>query len=320
MTAEKKSAHLVDPDLKKMTDELQELHLTYQTLTSVRLAFNEQVETVTIMKDLPVTITEKRIPGPTDEPDVRVIIFTPTNAPAPRPGYLHIHGGGMVLRSADVSNVDNAVLATNLGCTVVSVDYRLAPETKHPGQVEDCYAALKWMHGNAHGLGVDSNRVAIGGESAGGGIAAGLAVLVRDRGEVKIVFQRLQSPMLDDRTCVAEPHPYSGEYSWSIENNRFGWMALLGREPGGEGVSPYASAPRAEDLAGLPSTFISVGALDLFIDECIDFSKLLIRAGVPTELHVYPGAHHAAWQVPEARVTIAENRDRLEALRRVFFG
>ncbi|MGG3471269.1 alpha/beta hydrolase [Neobacillus pocheonensis] len=319
MMTVKKSAYLVDPDLKKMTDDMQELHLTYKTLARVREAFNEQVD-VSIPEGLPVEVTEKQVPGPPGAPDVRIILFTPIHAPAPRPGYLHIHGGGMVLRSADDCNKDNAVLATTLGCTVVSVDYRLAPETKHPGQVEDCYAALKWMHLNANEIGVDLERIAIGGESAGGGIAACLAVLARDQGEVNIIFQRLQSPMLDDRTCVAEPHPYTGEYSWSPDNNRFGWQALLGCESGGEGVSPYASAPRAEDLSGLPPAFISVGAIDLFVDECMDFAKRLIRAGVPTELHVYPGAHHAAWQVSEARVTIAEYRDRLEALRRGFFG
>lgn len=319
MTTEKNSAHLVDPDLKSITDEIPELHLSYETLATAREQFYAQLD-VQIPRELPVEVTEKLVPGPPGAPDVRVIIFTPTSVTEPRPGYFHVHGGGMVMRSADMSNAENAVLAAELGCTVVSVDYRLAPEATHPGPVEDCYAALKWMHEHAHELGVDPEKIAIGGESAGGGIAAGLALLVRDRGEVKLVFQRLQSPMLDDRTCVTEPHPYAGEYCWTAENNRFGWRALLGCDPGGEGVSPYASAPRAEDLSGLPSTFISIGAIDLFVDECIDYAKRLIRAGVPAELHVYPGAHHAAELVKEARVTIAENRSRLEALRRAFFG
>jgi acetyl esterase/lipase len=197
------------------------------------------------------------------------------------------------------------------------VDYRLAPETPHPGPVEDCYAALKWLYTHADELGVDPKRIAIGGASAGGGLAAALGLLTRDRGEVPLVFQLLIYPMLDDRTVTTtDPHPYTGEFIWTAEANRFGWRSLLGQEPGGPDVSPYAAAARAESLAGLPSTFISVGALDLFLEEDIEYARRLIRAGVPTELHVYPGAYHGFNLTADAQVSQVAARDQLAALKR----
>ncbi|WP_199558852.1 alpha/beta hydrolase [Paenibacillus antibioticophila] len=314
----KKSAHLVDPDLKAHTDLLPDMILSPETLAQARQQIKQWI--VPNPGNIPVNMTVEFIPGPVGAPDVRIIIFTPHNSPAPRPVYLQIHGGGMVTGTADMGNVANAALAAEMGCTVVSVDYRLAPENPHPAPIEDCYVALKWVHSHAQELGVDNERIAIGGESAGGGLAASLAVLARDRGEVKIIFQRLVIPMLDDRTCVGASHPYNGEYGWTIQNNYFGWKSLLGHEPGIDGVSPYASAPRATELSGLPPTFISIGAIELFLDECLDYAKRLIHAGVPTELHVYPGVHHLAYIAPDARFHQAHNKAMNDALRRAFYG
>lgn len=210
-------------------------------------------------------------------------------------------------------------IVSTIGCVAVSVDYRLAPETPHPGPVEDCYAALTWLYTHAEELGVDTTRIALAGASAGGGLAAGLAVLTRDRGEVPLAFQLLIYPMLDDRTVTStEPHPHTGEYIWTPEANRFGWTALLGQEPGGTGVSPYAAAARADHLEGLPPTFISVGALDLFLEEDMEYARRLMRAGVPTELHVYPGAFHGFNMVADAKVSQAMARDQFDALARAF--
>jgi triacylglycerol lipase len=140
---------------------------------------------------------------------------------------------------------------------------------------------------------------------------------VRVRGEYTLAFQHLIYPMIDDRTCVTwSPNPYAGEFIWSPESNRFGWKSLLGFEPGGEGVSPYAAAARATDLAGLPPTYISVGALDLFIDENLEFARRLIRAGVPTELHVYPGAYHGFDLDPTPRVSQTSGQNSVAALAR----
>lgn len=204
------------------------------------------------------------------------------------------------------------------GCTVVSVDYRLAPDTAHPGPIEDGYAALAWFHANAAALGVDSSRIAVGGDSAGGGLAAALALLARDRGEFPICFQMLSYPMIDDRTTVNEdPHPYTGEFVWDGAANHFGWRSLLGEAPGSPGISPYAAAARAERLDGLPPAFIGVGALDLFLDEDMEYARRLLRAGVPTELHVYPGAYHGFdLSVDDAAVSKQYRRDIVQALKR----
>jgi triacylglycerol lipase len=148
-------------------------------------------------------------------------------------------------------------------------------------------------------------------------LAAALGLLARDRGEIALAFQLLIAPMLDDRTCtLAEPHPYTGEFIWTREANRFGWTSLLGQEPGVPDVSPYAAAARAEHLEGLPATFINVGALDLFLEEDIEYARRLTRAGVPTEFHIYPGAYHGFRMVADAQVTQTAARDQLAALKR----
>lgn len=241
-----------------------------------------------------VACEQKLVPGPPRAPEVRVLVYTPPGgATTPRPAFLHIHGGGYVLGTPEIGDAANRSLCAELGCVVVSVDYRLAPETRFPGALEDCYCALAWLHVNAGQLGVDRDRIAIGGESAGGGHAAALAILTRDRGEYRVCLQSLDSPMLDDRTgSTAEPHPYCGEFIWTAGDNRFGWRALLGVEPGAPDVPAGAVPARVADLRGLPPAFIFVGALDLFMEEDLEYARRLTRAGVSTELHVIPGAFH----------------------------
>ena len=168
-------------------------------------------------------------------------------------------------------------------------------------------------------MGIDPERIAIGGGSAGGGLAAALGLLARDRGRLRVAFQVLLVPMLDDRTVVsADPHPYTGEFIWTPLNNQVGWTALLGGAPGGDGVSPYAAPARAESLVGLPPTYISTGSLDLFLEENLEYARRLIRAGAPTELHVYPGAYHGFSRAASARVSKAYKRDMFQALQRAF--
>jgi len=234
------------------------------------------------------------------------------------PAILHIHGGGYVLGTADMTNAANAATALNLGCVIASVDYRLAPETPFPGPLEDCYAALRWLHAAAQDLVIDATRVAVAGESAGAGIAAGLALFARDRGDAPICFQCLVYPMLDDRTNAENTAPYAGEFVWNGDSNRFGWRAYLGRAPGGADVPYYAAAARAPDLSGLPPAFISVGALDLFVDEDIAYARRLNHAGVATELHVYPGGFHGFPLAPGTYLATIAERDRIDALRRAF--
>ena len=271
----------------------------------MRVMLAELAKSRTVPSDVSdISILERMVPGHQSAPDVRVILYRPETIKAPLPAFLHIHGGGYVMGSPEMTAENSIALVREIGCIVVAVDYRLAPETRFPGSLEDCYAALKWLRQNARDLGVDPGRIAIGGESAGGGLAAALALLARDRGEVPVIFQLLIYPMIDDRTVVRHDLGDSlGEFIWTRESNRFGWESLLGVSPGAESVSRYAAAARAESLAGLPPAFISVGSLDLFLEEDVTYASRLLRAGVPTELHVYAGAFHGFEMVPEADVT-----------------
>jgi acetyl esterase/lipase len=306
--------HLVDPELAPIIEQIPRLDLTDDNLAQVR----EYQWPTPPLSDAVIassTIESRFVPGPPGGPDVRVLIYKPNSATRPLGCILHIHGGGYVV--GNVQMMDSALrnFVHDLGCAIVTVDYRIAPETIFPGAVEDCYAALRWLFAEADTLGVDRDRIGVMGESAGGGLAAAFALLARDRGEYRLAFQHLNCPMLDDRTGVSDsPNTYTGEFVWTRQSNHYGWRALLGKEPGGPAVSPYASAARAADLAGLPPTFINVGTLDLFVDEDIDYAHRLIRAGVPTELHVYPGGFHGfdAWG---SAISRRASEDRLAWLR-----
>jgi acetyl esterase/lipase len=308
---------MVDPELLEMLETMPSFDLTDETLLLAR----EGILTVLLpLEDYArpeVSVEERKIPGPAGAPEIGVIIYRPLNVQGPLPVYLNIHGGGYVMGIAAINGPANVRTAAEVGCMVVSVDYRLAPEAPAPAGVEDCYAALAWVHKNAAELGIDRNRIAIGGESAGGGLAAALALLVRDRAEYPICFQLLIYPMLDDRTATKEPeNPHVGEFVWNKPSNLFAWRAHLGKEPGHADVSPYAAPARAKDLAGLAPAYICVGALDLFLEEDMDYTRRLLRAGVPTELHIYPGAYHGFNVSPEAKVSRAAERESREALAR----
>ena len=311
------SRHLVDPELAAFLDLIPSTPLTAESLATNRARTAAMLASLSVPDYPNLTVRERYVPGPSGAPDVRIFLYQPTLTPQSTAGLLWLHGGGYVGGNVDLEDVRARAMAAELGCVMVSVDYRLAPETPFPGSVEDCYAALRWLHANAGALGVDTGRLAVGGGSAGGGLAAALALLARDRAEIPLVFQVLIAPMLDDRTVTIErPHPYTGEFVWTRESNRFGWTALLGQEPGSDGISPYAAAARAEHLAHLPPAFIAVGALDLFLEENMAYARRLIHAGVPTELHVYPGAYHGFQLVPSAWMTQAAARDQISAIRR----
>lgn len=239
------------------------------------------------------------IPGPRGAPDVRIYIINDSAGGAPRPAILHAHGGGFVLGSAQGSLRTVQGAAQALDCVVVSVDYRLAPDTPFPGALEDNYAALKWLHAHAEELGVDVSRIAVMGESAGGGHAAMLAIAARDRGEIRLAYQALVYPMLDDRTgSTRKTPPYQGAIMWTPQNNRFGWSSFLGVEAGSPRV-PYGSVPaRVQNLHGLPPTFIGVGSIDLFVDEDIEYARRLVDAGTSVTLNVVPGAFHSFDEIP----------------------
>lgn len=317
------SKHLIDPEIADLLEVSPTLNLSTETLAGVREMMGAPVEDAPDPQALypDVTTTEHLVPGAEGDPGVRVLYYEPKNKATSAAALVWIHGGGYVIGSADTDEILCRRIASETGSVVASVDYRLAPETKAPGLIEDCYAALRWVHSSASDLGVDTSRVAVGGASAGGGLAACLAILARDRGEFPVAYQLLIYPMLDDRTCSSRhAHPFAGEFLWTASDNVFGWTSILGHEPGGADVSPYTAAARVEDTSGLPPAFISVGALDLFLEEDVDYARRLISTGVPTELHVYPGAYHAYDLNAEARVTNAYFRDFLGALGRAFNG
>jgi acetyl esterase/lipase len=253
-------------------------------------------------------------------PDVPVTVIGAGRSGAPRPAVLHIHGGGMILGRVGDTIVASQKLAAELDCVVVEVDYRLSPETPFPGPLEDCYTALGWLYDNAPALGVDPRRIAIMGESAGGGLAAMLAIAARDRGRIPVRYQVLIYPMLDDRTgSVRRVPPFIGTIGWNEAGNRFGWSSFLGRPAGSAGVPEGAVPARVERLAGLPPAFIGVGTLDLFVDEDIAFAGRLVQAGVPTQLHVTPDAYHGFdFIAPGSRAATAFTRAWKSALRAAF--
>lgn len=307
----------VDPELLPLLDAVPTLTLSANILSAAR-ADPRLPMPAPDPSSAAVEMTYLKAPGRDGAPDAGVIVYRPPGVDERLPCVLHIHGGGFVMGSAAASEGSHRMVAALLRCVIVTVDYRLAPETVFPGAIEDCYAALAWTFDNAAALGIDPARIGVAGESAGGGLAAALALLARDRGDYPLAFQHLTYPMLDDRTCtIADPHPHTGAFIWTADSNRFGWRALLGAEPGGEDVSPYAAPARATDLARLPPAYITTGGLDLFVDEGLDYARRLMRAGVPVELHVYPGAFHAFQLASTAAVSIQARRDSLAALNRL---
>lgn len=317
MQAEKKcSEHLIDPEVRGILDVMGSMSMSQESYMMIR----EQMATTSnsdITEKYDVELEEIYVDNLFDESKVRLIVIKPKNTTAEKHPLLYsIHGGGMVIGNAEMDNEFHAFLAHNYNFIGVSVDYRLAPEHTQPAQLHDCYSGIKWCIDNAVDLNIDTDKIALSGVSAGAGLAGGLALYIRDLKEFDIHHLRLLIPMLDDRTASEEPTPYNGEFAWTNESNYFGWKSVLNQEPGSEGISPYYSPARADLLAGLPSTYLCVGAIELFTEETLDFSKRLIREGVPTELHVYPGYHHLAVGVPDAYHSKRESENNLNALLR----
>lgn len=242
-----------------------------------------------LSRDGTYTVEERTLPGA----DVALLICLPKHAAAPTSAIYHIHGGGMIVGDNCFGLVEMMNLAEPLGMAVISVEYGLAPEHPHPGPVEDCYAGLVWASAHAHELTIDPERIVVGGMSAGGGLAAGVALMARDRNGPAILGQLLLSPMLDDRNDSPSARQMRGRGIWDSSSNETGWNALLGDGVrGGPDVSPYAAPSRAADLSGLPPAFIDVGSAETFRDEDVAYASRLWQAGGRAELHVWPGGFH----------------------------
>jgi acetyl esterase/lipase len=288
------------PDLRRIARYLPKQAVTPVTLPIVRML------TRRMGRRTPDGVEALTLPS-----GVGVRLYRPAAASGPGPALLWIHGGGYVIGTPAQDDVLCRRFARELGATVVSVDYRLAPEHPYPAPLEDCYAALKWL---ATLPAVDPARLAIGGASAGGGLAAALALLVRDRGEVPLVAQLLVYPMLDDRTTDRDDLDKPGLRLWNRSSNRFGWDAYLGDADRDEAVPA-----RLDDLSGLPPAWIGVGTLDLFYEEDLVYAERLRAAGVPCRVEVVEGAFHGFdGIVPKAEVSMSFFRSQCALLRDAF--
>jgi acetyl esterase/lipase len=311
----------VNAELSPFIGLLPSIDFGSNSLAEIRANMDLAARDASTDNPFPVNVEAATVPGISGNPDINVVIYQPVEQAVARSAILHIHGGGYVIGSPYIMDVANRQLAVELDCVVVSVAYRLAPESVFPAAIDDCYAALSWLFKNADSLGIDATKVGVKGESAGGGLAAAVALMARDRGEFSLVCQSLMAPMLDDRTCIrTDLSAYSGELIWTPDSNRFGWTAMLGQAPDSGDVSAYAAPARALDLSALPSTFIAVGSLDLFLEENLDYAKRLAAAGVPVELRVFPGAFHGFDMIPGVAIAERARRASQESLRRALFS
>ncbi|MGE0387729.1 MAG: alpha/beta hydrolase [Gammaproteobacteria bacterium] len=311
----------LDPETRAAIEALAPKH--WRNLPAARTTFLESMAAMAAQSPRVTGVRSEdfRTPGPAGAPEVMVRVYMPEDRPAVLPGLFWIHGGGYIVGNVGMDDVRMRHLALKVGCVVVSVEYRLAPEHPYPAPIEDCYTGLAWMHAHAAALGVDPRRIAVGGASAGGGLAAALALLARDRAQIPLAFQLLIYPMLDDRNATPASHAIVDPRVWNRDANLFGWECYLGGRAGGDDVPCHAAAGRATDLAGLPPAFVAVGGLDLFVDEDIDYARRLNQAGVATELVVYPGAVHGFdGYAPTARISRRFQSDLRAALGRALHG
>ena len=279
----------IDPAIASVLSALPtSVPLTIDSLPEARTASQEMM--AAIPRSEAIARTDYIAPGPIGAPDVPIRVHHPAGVIGSLPCVYSMHGGGYVLGSYDMDDHFFGWLCSRMNVVGVSVDYRLAPDTPFPGPLQDCYAGLRWVVANADQIGVDPNHIGIAGTSAGGGLAAALALLSRDRSELNIAFQLLIYPMLDDR-AMTESSNWDVPI-WDSTRNRFGWSSYLGDLHGTDDVPSYAAPARASNLEGLPPASIWVGSSDLFCDEDILYAQRLIDAGVSTELHVYPEAPH----------------------------
>ncbi|MFE5581798.1 alpha/beta hydrolase [Kitasatospora sp. NPDC056531] len=264
-------------------------------------------------------VAELSVPRADGEGDVTLVSARPAGVRGALPLLYYLHGGGMVTGNA--WSVLPRLLrgwALPLGLAVVSVEYRLAPRTRFPGAVEDCYAALDWAVEHAGALGVDARRLIVGGKSAGGGLAAALALLSRDRGGPAPLGQLLLSPMLDDRGDTFSSRQMVGHDTWDRASNATAWQALLGDRYGAADLSPYAAPARATDLARLPAAYVEAGSAETFRDEAVAYANAIWRAGGEAELHVWPGACHGFDTLaPHATLSRDAHAARTRWLRRI---
>lgn len=310
---------LIDPELLVALEDMLDFDIwdDLARTRAIRRALAEEYGAHLSIMDH-VVFSDRQIPDAGDNPDLRARVYRPENSDGPLPALLWIHGGGYVMGSIDVEVPIMQRIVDEVGCVVVAVEYRLAPEHPYPAPLNDCYQALAWVFANAAELDIDKESIAIGGISAGAGLASGLALLARDRGEYPIAYQLLMCPMLDDRNEQPSTHLDLTDVGWTRRSNRKGWQAYLAGQYDAR-VHNYAVPARVDDLSELPPAYISVGTLDLFLDENMQYARRLMAADVATELHVFPGGIHAfEYRAPGARLSSRAHYLNYEILKHAF--
>jgi acetyl esterase/lipase len=308
---------LIDPESRVPLDGLLEVmpggFNAIPDIVQRRAAVTGMLAALELPPNPHVTTEDRTVPGPQGAPDITLRIYRPVAASGTLPCVYYVHGGGMVLGNVEGEDASASRICEQVGAVVVSVEYRLAPEHPHPAPLEDCYAGLVWTAKNAGELDVDLDRLALYGASAGGGLVIATAMLARDRGFPALRFQMPIYPMLDDRNETASSQEITDIGIWDRAGNIEAWGWYLG----GAEADQYAAPARADDLSGLPPTFIDVGTVDLFRDEDVAFAQRLMQAGVPTEFHTSVGSYHASETfAPDAPLSQRIWALRIDALRR----
>ena len=309
-------SYAIDPELLPFLDALPPVEL--DDVEGARARILDLVGAINAGVDLTgIVVTDHLVPGPDAAPDVLVRVYAPEGSPPPagRPALLDIHGGGFTTGSIEMEHGFCASVVRHLGIVAATVEYRLAPEHPFPAGIDDCYAALSWLHDAGEALGIDVERIGVGGQSAGGGLAAGTALLARDRGGPPLCFQLLGIPELDHRLDTASMRAFTDTPMWSRPQAVLSWQRYLGPDHTGE-VSPYASPSVATDLTGLPPAYVTTMEFDPLRDEGIVYALRLLEAGVPVELHSYPGTFHGSSLVTTAAVSRRASQELLVALGR----
>lgn len=286
----------VDKDLKPFLEQVAPIigDIDTDDIPSVRarqLALTEQTRQM-LGDSAAVSEARQVVSGINGAPDLSVVVFSPSKPSSSMPAVLWIHGGGMIIGSADQDTAWCRQMVESLGAVVVSVEYRLAPESPYPAPLDDCVAAYQWLLKNAGELNVDSSRISVAGASAGAGLAAGLTLYLRDNAIQLPAHQALIYPMIDDRNVESASEELADTLIWTRGCNQVGWASYLGDLYGREDVPIYAAPHRAQDLSGLPQTMLITGELDLFVKENIDYANRLLQAEVPCSLQLFRGAFH----------------------------
>jgi acetyl esterase/lipase len=268
-----------------------------------------------------LSVRDVAIPARHGTGDVPVRVYAPAERASPSPGLLYLHGGGYVMGGVPMTDSAARMLVERAGVIVVTVDYRLAPEDPYPAGLEDCYTALEWAASGGSEYGIDTGRLGVLGESAGGGLAAALALLARDRGGPRLIAQFLDAPTIDDRLDTPSMTTLSDTPAWQSVNSPYSWRYYLQgtAEPGSASVPVYAAPARAtvKDLTGLPPVFLTAYQIDPTRDEGLDYARRLIQAGVPTEVQHYSGAFHVAHVIPGTAIGARMVAERIDAIQRM---